>query len=50
MCSSLGKTTSPFPSFPRLLVVLCIGLRAHGLFSGQFGMSVGIVPLQLTVR
>lgn len=40
MCSFLGKTTYPAPSFPRLSVVLRVGLRPHGLFPVQFGISL----------
>lgn len=29
---SLGKNISLNPSFPQLLIVLCVGLRSHGIF------------------
>lgn len=35
VCSNL-ESTSPARCFPRLLVVLCVGLRLRGLFPMQF--------------
>lgn len=32
VCSSLGKTSSPFPSFSQLPAVPFVGLRSSGLF------------------
>lgn len=49
ICSSLGKTTSPTPSFPQLPIVLCIGLRPQKLLSMQFGIFVGVLLVKLMI-
>lgn len=57
LCSSTGRTLYPTPSFPRLPVILCEGLRLHGLFC-LFHMAIGVVlvehiykmPLHLRLR
>lgn len=43
--SSLGKSTSPAPSFPWLSTIFfCVGLRPHGLFPVHCGdMEVSLV-------
>lgn len=45
--SSLGKNTSFAPSFPQLYKVLYVGLRTYRLFYVQFGMSIGVILVQL---
>lgn len=47
VCFPLGKATSPTPSFPQLLLVLCVGLKPHGLLSIQFGMLTDVIVVQL---
>lgn len=42
VCSSPGKTTFLAHSFPKLHIVLCVGLRPNGLFPVQFGMLIGV--------
>lgn len=46
VCSSLGKTTSPAPRIAQLPIVICVGLRPHGLFP-FYGMFVSIILVQL---
>jgi hypothetical protein len=45
--SSLGKTISLEPSFPQLSNVLYVGLRTYRLSHVQFGMSIGVILVQL---
>lgn len=42
-----GEATPPIPSFSSLPMVLCVRLSLHGLFSVQFGMSIGTILVQL---
>lgn len=46
--SFMGEATSPIPNFPRLPIVLCIGLRRHRFVSIQFDIFIGITLIQLT--
>lgn len=51
VCFSLGMTTSLkiIPgSFPRLPLVLHVGLRLGGMFPNHFSMFIGIVLVQFT--
>ena len=48
MCSSLGKDTFSAPSFPQLPIVLCVGLRPHGLSTLSFVTSIAFILVQLT--
>lgn len=47
---SLGKTTSLVPNFPQLSKVLYVGLRTYVLSYVQFGMSIGVILVQLMFR
>jgi hypothetical protein len=38
-----GKTLSPTPSIPQLLVVFCVGLKPCEVLSVHFGMSIGVI-------
>lgn len=49
ICSSLGKTISPIPSFPQSSIVLYVRFRSHVFLSVQFGMSIDAVFVQLAV-
>lgn len=40
------KSTSPAPHCPQLPVILCVGLRPHGLCPVHFSMSTGIILVQ----
>lgn len=44
MLSSLGRTTSPAPSFTQLPIILWVGLRPRGLFPVPYGMAHSLVP------
>lgn len=51
VCFSLGMTTSLkiIPgSFPRLLLVLHVGLRLGGMLPNHFSMFIGVVLVQFT--
>jgi hypothetical protein len=37
-------------SIPWLPVVLCVGLKSHGLSAIHFGMSTGVILAQLMFR
>lgn len=41
MCSSLEKTTCPSPEFPRLPIVLCVGLKLHLIHFGLSSSTLG---------
>lgn len=47
--SPLGKTPSPTLTFPQLPIVPCVRLRSRGLFPVHFGMSSGVVLVQLRI-
>lgn len=47
VCSSLGRATFPSPSFTHLPIVLCVDWRPHRLFPELFGMSIGVLLVQL---
>lgn len=47
ICSSLGKTISPAPSFPQSPIVLCVRFRSHMFLSVQFGMFIDAIFVQL---
>lgn len=47
---SLGETTSLVPNFPQLSKVLYVGLRTYRLSYVQFGMSIGVILVQLMFR
>lgn len=46
--SFMGEATSPVPNFPRLPILLCIGLRRHRFVSIQFDIFIGVTLIQLT--
>lgn len=43
LCSSIGRTFHPTPSFPQLPVILCEGLRLRGLPPLSHGIDVVLV-------
>lgn len=49
MCSSMGKTSSLSSKFLQLPMVLCEGLKPHGLLLIYFGLSNGIILVQFMV-
>lgn len=49
MCSSMGKTSSLSRKFLQLPMVLCEGLKPHGLFPIYFGLSNGIILVHFMV-
>lgn len=47
VCSCWGKSIFLTPNIPCLPVVLHVGRRPYGLFPTHFGMSVGVILVQL---